>query len=72
MQGVAETQAEWLRERVTHRGAGTNTIIVMHMPNISRAFPAWGEVEDGEAVIVRTGGRVVGRIKINEWPRLKP
>ncbi len=72
MQGVAETQAEWLRERVTHRGAGTNTIIVMHMPNISRAFPAWGAVEDGEAVIVGTGGRVVGRIKLDEWPRLKP
>lgn len=72
MQGVADTQAEWLRERVTHLPAGSNTIIVTHMPNISRAFPAWGAVEDGEAVIVGTGGRVVGRITIDEWPRLKP
>jgi phosphohistidine phosphatase SixA len=72
MQGVADTQAGWLRERVTHLPAGSNTIIVTHMPNISRAFPAWGAVEDGEAVIMGSGGRVVGRIKIDEWPRLKP
>ena len=72
MQGVADTQAGWLRKRVTHLPAGSNTIIVTHMPNISRAFPAWGAVEDGEAVIVGSGGRVVGRIKIDEWPRLKP
>jgi hypothetical protein len=42
------------------------------MPNISRAFPAWGAVDDGEAVIVGPGVRVVARIKIDEWPRLKP
>jgi phosphohistidine phosphatase SixA len=72
MQGITDAQAEWLRERVTHVPSGTNTIIVTHMPNISRAFPAWGAVDDGEAVIVGTGGRVVGRIKIDEWPRLKP
>lgn len=72
MKGVADTQAAWLRERVTHLPAGSNTIIVTHMPNISGAFPAWGAVEDGEAVIVGTGGKVVGRIKIDEWARLKP
>jgi phosphohistidine phosphatase SixA len=72
MQGVTDAQATWLRERVMQPPAGTNTIIVTHMPNISRAFPAWGAVEDGEAVVVGAGGRVVGRIKIEEWPRLKP
>jgi phosphohistidine phosphatase SixA len=72
MQGIADTQAEWLRQRVTHIPAGSNTIVVTHMPNISRAFPAWGAVEDREPVIVGTGGRVIGRIKIDEWPRLKP
>jgi phosphohistidine phosphatase SixA len=72
MQGVTDAQATWLRERVTQLPAGTNTIIVTHMPNISRAFPAWGAVEDGEAVVVGAGGRVVGRIKIEEWPRLRP
>ncbi len=72
MQGVTEGQAAWLRDRVTHLPSGTNTIIVTHMPNISRAFPAWGAVDDGEAVIVGTGGRVLGRIRMDEWPRLKP
>ncbi len=72
MQGVTDAEAAWLRERVTHLPEGTNTIIVTHMPNISRAFPAWGAVADGEAVILGAGGRVVGRIKIEEWPRLKP
>jgi phosphohistidine phosphatase SixA len=72
MQGVTDAQAAWLRDRVTHLPSGTNTIIVTHMPNISRAFPGWGAVEDGEAVIVGAGDRVVGRIKIDEWPRLKP
>jgi phosphohistidine phosphatase SixA len=72
MQGATSAQATWLRERVTDLPAGTNTIIVTHMPNISQAFPAWGTVADGEAVIVGAGGRVVGRIKIDDWPRLKP
>jgi phosphohistidine phosphatase SixA len=72
MQGITDAQAAWLRDRVTHLPSGTNTIIATHMPNISRAFPAWGAGEDGEAVIVGAGGRVVGRIKIDEWPGLKP
>jgi len=72
MQGITDGQAAWLRDRVTHLPSGTNTIIVTHMPNISRAFSAWGVVDDGEAVIVGTGHRVVGRIKIDEWARLKP
>jgi hypothetical protein len=67
-----DAQADWLRTRVNQLPAGTSTIIVTHMPNISRAFAAWGAVGDGEAVIVGAGGRVVGRIKIDEWPRLKP
>jgi hypothetical protein len=46
MRGVTDAQATWLRERVMQPPAGTNTIIVTHMPNISRAFPAWGTVED--------------------------
>jgi phosphohistidine phosphatase SixA len=72
MQGITDGQAAWLRDRVTDLPSGTNTIIVTHMPNISRAFPAWGAIDDGEAVIVGTGDRVVGRNKIDEWPRLKP
>lgn len=72
MQSISDGHAAWLRERVTHLPGGTNTIIVTHMPNISRAFPAWGAVSDGMAVIAGASGREVGRIAIEEWPRLKP
>jgi phosphohistidine phosphatase SixA len=77
MQGVTDAQEAWLRERVAaQRPAGTNTVIVTHLPNLSRAFPAWGStVADGETVILRPDGKggttVVGRIKINEWSKLR-
>lgn len=70
MQGATAAQAAWLRERVTHLPAGTNTVIVTHMPNISGAFPEWGAVADGETVVVGAGGRVIARVTIEEWPRL--
>ena len=43
----------------------------LFMPNISRAFPASGAVEDGAVVILGTGGRVVGRIRIEECASLE-
>jgi hypothetical protein len=75
MQGASDAQAAWLRERVTHAPVGTNTVIVTHMPNLTRAFPEWGAVADGEAVVLRPDGRggatIVGRIKIEEWAKLR-
>jgi phosphohistidine phosphatase SixA len=75
MQGVTNEQGAWLREQVTHFPSGTNTILVTHMPNISRAFPDWGAVADGEVVVVgpdsKGGIRPVGRLKIEEWPSLR-
>jgi phosphohistidine phosphatase SixA len=75
MQGSSAAQGDWLRERAGRLPKGTNTIIVTHMPNISRAFPAWGTVADGEVVVVgRDGDRGVkplGRIKIEDWPSLR-
>lgn len=75
MQSVGDAQGAWLRERATRLPKGTNTIIVTHMPNITRAFPDWGAVADGEIVIVGPDGRgavrPTGRIKIEEWPRLR-
>jgi hypothetical protein len=51
-----------------------NTILVTHMPNLARAFPAWGAVAEGEAIILRPDGKggteLLGRIKIEDWPRL--
>ncbi len=53
---------------VSNRGFNT------HMPNLARAFPAWDGAAEGEAVILRPDGKggteLVGRIKIEDWPRL--
>ena len=75
MQSVNDAQGAWLRERAMRLPKGTNTIIVTHMPNITRAFPDWGAVADGEIVIIGPDGKgavgPTGRIKIEEWPRLR-
>jgi phosphohistidine phosphatase SixA len=76
MQAVAETQAAWLRARVAQAPRSGNAILVTHSPNLARAFPEWGTaVADGETVVLRPDGKggttVVGRIKIEDWPRLR-
>lgn len=75
MQGATEADGAWLRERARRLPKGTNTIIVTHMPNIARAFPEWGAVDQGEVVVVGSDGageaRAVGRIRIDEWSRLR-
>jgi phosphohistidine phosphatase SixA len=76
MQAVTENQTMWLREKVTHARPGTNVLFVTHMPNIARAFPDIAGVADGEALIFHPDGKgsapFVGRIKIEEWPHLRP
>jgi len=76
MKGVTDADGAWLRERAARLPKGTNTIIVTHMPNITRAFPDWGAVADGEAVVIgpdgKGGTRPLARIKIDDWPRLGP
>jgi phosphohistidine phosphatase SixA len=74
MQGVTEAQAAWLRTRVSEAPTSGNTLLVTHQPNLSRAFPDWGgSVADGETVVLRPEGNgrivIVGRIRIDEWPR---
>jgi phosphohistidine phosphatase SixA len=76
MQGASETQAAWLRTKVTEVPRSGNTVLVTHQPNLSRAFPDWGStVLDGETVIIRPDGkggiRVIGRIEIDDWSRLR-
>ncbi|HEY2843735.1 MAG TPA: histidine phosphatase family protein, partial [Bryobacteraceae bacterium] len=39
MQGGTDAQAAWLKKKVTEFPKGTNTLVVTHMPNMSRAFP---------------------------------
>lgn len=77
MQAVADAAAAWLRQRASQAPVRwTNTILVTHLPNITRAFPDWKPpVADGESVVLRPTGNgqthVIGRIKIEEWARLR-
>jgi hypothetical protein len=54
---------------------GTTTIIVTYIPSISRAFPEWGAVADMRSwlsLLAETAiSKLVGRIIIDQWPRLK-
>jgi phosphohistidine phosphatase SixA len=75
MQVSTEAQAAWLRNRVTRFPARSNTLIVTHFPNMSRAFPQWtAGLADGEALVLGPDGKggavLVARVKIEEWPRL--
>lgn len=71
MQVPAANQAAWLKGKVTEQPRGSNTILITHMPNIAAAFPEYASVEDGEALVFGAAGKVIGRIKIDEWPLLK-
>jgi phosphohistidine phosphatase SixA len=75
MAGGTEAQAAWLRNAVTIFPVGKNTVLVTHFPNIRGAFPQLTDVADGEALIYgpdgKGGATLVGRIKIEEWPKLK-
>jgi phosphohistidine phosphatase SixA len=75
MQTVTEEQGRWLRERAMRLPKGSNTIIVTHTPNLTRAFPEWGAMADGEAVVIgpdgKGGAQALGRIKMEDWPGLK-
>lgn len=77
MQGVSDAQAAWLRAKAAETPRTANTILVTHAPNMARAFPEWGAmVADGESVILRPDGKsgftLVGRVAIEDWPRLMP
>lgn len=74
--GVGVARSAWLREKAagTPR-AGTNTIIVTHMPNLVGAFGDSAKgMAAGEALVFLPNGtstpNVVARVRIEEWPRL--
>jgi phosphohistidine phosphatase SixA len=70
MTGGTEAQATWLRKKVTELPKGTNTLIVTHMPNMSRAFPeSTANLADGEALVFGPTG-VVARVKIETWQEM--
>ena len=75
MQGVDESQATWLRQKVAEVPRSGNSLLVTHQPNLSRAFADWGgTVADGEVVVIRPNGRgdlaVIGRVPIEAWTQL--
>jgi phosphohistidine phosphatase SixA len=75
MQRITESPADWLRKRAgDNPRAGTNTLMVTHLPNLTAAFgqAARGAV-DGEALVFRPDGKaaeLVARVKTEEWPAL--
>jgi phosphohistidine phosphatase SixA len=76
MSGGTQAQAEWLQKKVTQLPSGTNTILVTHLPNITRAFPGQTPaLADGEAMIFGADGKggfkTVARVKIEDWPKMK-
>jgi len=76
MQAVTDAQAGWLRNKAAEFPAGTNTILVTHYPNITRAFPdkSMG-IADGEALVFgpdgKGGATLIARVKIEEWRMLQ-
>jgi phosphohistidine phosphatase SixA len=75
MSGGTEEQAKWLRKRVTEFSTGANTLLVTHLPNLTRTFPQEAAgMADGEALIFgpdgKGGAKVIGRVKIEEWPKM--
>jgi phosphohistidine phosphatase SixA len=72
MQGGTEAQAAWLQKAVTQFPSGKNTILITHLPNIRGAFPQLTPAPaDGEAIVFGPRG-IVARIKIEDWPNLRP
>jgi phosphohistidine phosphatase SixA len=80
MQGVSDADGAWLKEKTTQTPKSGNTVVVTHNPNLTRAFPEITGVEDGEALVFRPSSEpagkgaavLIGRIKIAQWPGLKP
>ena len=76
MQGVTPAQTAWLQSKVKDFPRGTNTVLVTHVPNVSAAFPdVMPAAVEGEALVFspdgKGGARLVGRIKIEEWPAFR-
>lgn len=76
MQNTNESQAAWLQKQVTGFSRGSNTILITHQPNIVAAFPQWSaNLSDGEALIFgsdgKGGAKLVARVKIDEWSKLR-
>ncbi len=77
MQGSADaTRVAWLRAKTAEPpSAGTNTIIVTHLPNITGAFgQGFAGTASGETLVFHPDGNgaehLVARVGIDEWTKL--
>lgn len=73
---VTPAQSAWLKARSVDLPRGTNTFIITHSPNLAQAFPEIAPaLAAGEAAVFgsdgRGGSRLLGRIRIEEWPALR-
>lgn len=73
---AGSARSVWLRARAAlPPRSGTNTLIVTHAPNLQGAFGAHAAgIAAGEMLIFHPDGRggadFLGRIRIEQWPRL--
>jgi phosphohistidine phosphatase SixA len=77
MRAATESQTDFLHRRVKQFPERTNTLIVTHFPNIMAAFPELAaNLADGEALIFgpdgKGGAALVTRVKIEDWPTMRP
>lgn len=77
MGAVTDTQSAWLQKKITELPKGTNTIVITHFPNMTKAFPQWtAGLADGEALVFGPDGKggvtMLDRVKIEDWPKLHP
>ncbi len=77
MAGTTDAQSAWLQKKATEFPKGTNTVLITHFPNMTRAFPQWTSgLADGEALVLGPDGNggaiLIARVKIEEWPKLRP
>jgi len=75
MAKVTEVQADWLRTQTRTAPPSGNLLLVTHQPNFTLAFPDAGGIAEGEIVVFRPDGRggstVIGRIRVDDWARLR-
>lgn len=63
----------WLQDRIAKRPpAGSNTVIVTHLPNVTAALgKEWSNLADSETLVIRPdgngGGSVIARVKKEDW-----
>ncbi|MGD8340586.1 MAG: histidine phosphatase family protein [Gammaproteobacteria bacterium] len=74
-QDAAGERSMWLRDNAAQAPPpGTNRILITHTPNIAGAFgEAAAGIAEGESLIVRPErgeGLVIGRVRIEQWPKL--